>query len=197
MMRLSIALGFFMSALALCVAGAECPNGSPQQGGPIPAVQSKSEHSIIPPTTVISAGNPKIAFLYPTQVELVEPPPMPVHEDAMHDSVIVAVLTAYHVHPHLVPDRSHGVHAPRPKFTPDPEIPDELRRSGATGTVSVSCLVGVDGKPRSIRVSRSGGPELDASAVKTVRRWRFYPATKDGQPVEVQIEIDVNFHTYR
>jgi protein TonB len=37
---------------------------------------------------------------------------------------------------------------------------------------------------------------LDQKAVETVRDWRFAPATKDGKPVAVQVNIEVNFRLF-
>jgi hypothetical protein len=34
---------------------------------------------------------------------------------------------------------------------------------------------------------------LDEKAIEAVRRWRFKPSTKDGQPVAVMINVEVNF----
>jgi outer membrane biosynthesis protein TonB len=31
-------------------------------------------------------------------------------------------------------------------------------------------------------------------AVRAVEKWKFKPAKKDGQPVRVQMAVEVNFH---
>jgi TonB family protein len=56
--------------------------------------------------------------------------------------------------------------------------------------------VGPDGRPRDIKVSRQLGMGLDQKAIEAVRMWRFEPATKDGKPVAVQINVEVNFRLY-
>jgi len=57
-------------------------------------------------------------------------------------------------------------------------------------------VVGADGIPRDIRIAKPAGMGLDEQAVKAVQRWRFDPAKKDGNPVAVQINVEVNFRLY-
>jgi protein TonB len=89
-----------------------------------------------------------------------------------------------------------GVLAPRPIATPDPEYTDEARRAKYEGTCVLGMIVGPDGKPRDIRVQRGIGMGLDKKAIEAVQQWRFNPATKDGQPVAVQISVEVSFKLY-
>jgi len=89
-----------------------------------------------------------------------------------------------------------GVSAPHVLYDPDPEYSEEARRAKYQGTVVVWAVVGADGRTRELRVSRSLGMGLDAKAIEAVRQWRFAPAMKDGQPVAVQINIEVNFRLY-
>jgi outer membrane biosynthesis protein TonB len=35
---------------------------------------------------------------------------------------------------------------------------------------------------------------MDASAIASIKTWRFQPGTKNGKPVPVQAKIEVNFH---
>jgi TonB family protein len=37
---------------------------------------------------------------------------------------------------------------------------------------------------------------LDERALEAVKLWRFEPSRKDGQPVPVQINVEVNFRLY-
>jgi protein TonB len=43
-----------------------------------------------------------------------------------------------------------------------------------------------------VQVVRAGHPEVDAVILETLRRWRFQPATKDGEPVAVSWHMSVN-----
>ena len=89
-----------------------------------------------------------------------------------------------------------GVSSPRPVYAPDPEYSDEARKAKYQGTVVLHLIIGPDGRPRDIRIQRSLGLGLDEKAIETVRTWRFDPARKDGQPVAVAINVEVNFNLY-
>ncbi len=89
-----------------------------------------------------------------------------------------------------------GVSAPKAIYAPDPEYSEEARKVKHMGTVVLWLIVGPDGKPRDIRVARTLGLGLDEKAIEAVRTWRFDPAMKDGKPVAVQINVEVNFHLY-
>ena len=90
----------------------------------------------------------------------------------------------------------NGVSAPKALETPDPEYSEEARKAKYQGVVVLWLIVGPDGKPRDIRVSRPLGMGLDQKAIEAVQRWRFEPAQKDGHPVAVQINVEVNFRLY-
>jgi periplasmic protein TonB len=89
-----------------------------------------------------------------------------------------------------------GVSAPKAIYSPDPEYSEEARKVKHMGTVVLWLVVGPDGKPRDIRVLRTLGLGLDEKAIEAVKNWRFEPAMKDGKPVAVQINVEVNFHLY-
>lgn len=86
-----------------------------------------------------------------------------------------------------------AVNAPRAIVTPDPEYSEEARQAHYSATSVLWLIVGSDGVPRGVKVARRAGKGLDEKAVEAVRQWRFQPALKDGHPVAVQINIEVNF----
>ena len=86
--------------------------------------------------------------------------------------------------------------APRATFAPDPEYSDEARKAKYQGTVVLWLIVDPAGHPRDFRVQRSLGMGLDEKAIAAVRTWQFAPAMKDGHPVAVQINVEVNFRLY-
>ena len=61
------------------------------------------------------------------------------------------------------------------------------------GTVTVSLVVGEDGVPRNIKVSKSLGLGLDEKAIEAVGLWRFTPGEKEGKPVAFKGTVEVNF----
>ena len=89
-----------------------------------------------------------------------------------------------------------GVSAPRVLFQPDPEYSEEARKAKYQGTVVLYAEIGTDGRTHNIRVQRSLGLGLDEKAIEAVRTWKFEPGRKDGQPVTVGINIEVNFRLY-
>ena len=89
-----------------------------------------------------------------------------------------------------------GVSAPRAIYAPDPEFSEEARKAKHQGTVLLWVVISPDGRVRDMKVVRSLGMGLDQKALETVRTWRFEPAKKDGHPVAVQVNIEVNFRLY-
>jgi periplasmic protein TonB len=89
-----------------------------------------------------------------------------------------------------------AVTPPRPIYDPEPEYSDEARLAKFQGDVLLWVVVGPDGLAKDIRVQRSLGMGLDEKAVAAVKNWRFQPALKDGQPVTVQVSIEVNFRLF-
>lgn len=90
-----------------------------------------------------------------------------------------------------------GVTAPVPIFQPDPEYSEEARKAKYQGVVVLTITVGTDGRPRDVRVARSLGLGLDEKAIESVKTWKFEPGrNKDGIPVAVQVNVEVDFHLY-
>ena len=79
--------------------------------------------------------------------------------------------------------------------TPPPEYPLALACDGIGGTVELELTVGPDGSVTGASTRESSGQAaLDAAALEAVRAWRFRPATRNGQPVEVQIAVPMTFN---
>lgn len=62
-----------------------------------------------------------------------------------------------------------------------------------SGVVIVRVTVGKDGKPHDLRFI-SGPAVFQDAAFEAVKQWIFTPATLNGQPIEQDTEIKVNFH---
>jgi TonB family protein len=86
-----------------------------------------------------------------------------------------------------------GVSAPKAIYAPYPEYSEEAAEVRQMGTVESWLVVGPDGKALDIRVHRTLGMDLDEKAIEAVKNLRFEPGMKDGKPVAVQINVDVNF----
>ena len=89
-----------------------------------------------------------------------------------------------------------GVTAPRIIYAPDPEFSEEARKAKFQGTVVLWVIVGTDGRTHDTRVYRSLGMGLDERAIEAIRQWRFEPGRKDGIPVAVQVNVEINFRLY-
>ena len=89
-----------------------------------------------------------------------------------------------------------GVTVPEAIYSPEPSFSEEARKAQAQGVVMLLLVVGKDGHPYNIRLGQSLGMGLDEKAIEAVSRWRFRPATLNGQPVATQIAVQVDFHLY-
>ena len=75
-----------------------------------------------------------------------------------------------------------------------PRYPLESRRKREQGTVWLTVLLGLDGRVQDVSVARSSGfARLDKAALDAVRRWRWSPTLRDGQPVMVRGTVDIPF----
>jgi len=78
--------------------------------------------------------------------------------------------------------------------SPPPQYPPRALQRGESGTVVVRVDVDAAGNPAGVTViERSGSRDLDRAALQAVRRWRFTPAMRQGQPVPASIEIPFDF----
>jgi TonB family protein len=73
-----------------------------------------------------------------------------------------------------------------------PLYPAQARRDRIQGTVIVQAVIGKDGTVQNVHVLK-GNAMLIQAAVDAVKQWRFKPYSLNGEPVEAQTEINVNF----
>jgi TonB family protein len=74
-----------------------------------------------------------------------------------------------------------------------PDYTEDARRRGVEGDVVMEIVVRRDGSVGDVRVLQGLGHGLDERAVAAVRRWRFSPATRRGAPVDVMVEVAMEF----
>jgi len=89
-----------------------------------------------------------------------------------------------------------GVTAPVLTYAPDPEYTNRARKAHYQGICVVGLIVGSDGRPKDVHVVRALGMGLDQNAVRAVKQYRFKPASFEGKPVPVELNIQVNFRVY-
>ncbi len=87
----------------------------------------------------------------------------------------------------------NGVSAPVLLSKKEPAYTEVARVAKYQGTAVLYVEVGADGVPHNLRVVRSLGLGLDEEAIDAVSQWKFKPAMKDGVPVTVAAQIEVNF----
>jgi len=86
-----------------------------------------------------------------------------------------------------------GVTAPVLLAKIEPEYSEEARKAKYQGTVLLYVQVDPSGRAINMRVLHSLGLGLDEKAMEAVKRWKFKPGMKDGKPVTVEAQIEVNF----
>lgn len=75
-----------------------------------------------------------------------------------------------------------------------PVYPQAAKDAGVSGTVILHAVISKDGMPLSLRVMNSEiDPDLARSAVEAVSKWRYTPTLLNGEPIEVDTTIDVNY----
>ncbi len=73
-----------------------------------------------------------------------------------------------------------------------PQYPPDAGRARIEGTVVLMAVIGKDGNVEDVRVE-SGLPMLAQAAVDAVKQWRYRPYMLNGEPVEVDSRITINF----
>ena len=89
----------------------------------------------------------------------------------------------------------NGVNLPQPLKEVKPQYTAQAMRAKVQGTVLLECVVLPDGSVGSVEIVRSLDSTfgLDQEAIKAVKKWRFRPGTRLGQPVSVIVEIELTF----
>ena len=88
---------------------------------------------------------------------------------------------------------SSGMTTPVLASQQEPEYTLAAQLAKLEGTVSFSVIIDRKGEPQHIRLRRGCGYGLDEKAAEAVNRWRFRPAIKQGEPVPMAAQTEVNF----
>jgi TonB family protein len=79
---------------------------------------------------------------------------------------------------------------------PEPQYTEEARKNQVTGTVILRAVFSSSGQVTNIS-ARAGLPYgLTERAIAAARQIKFTPATKDGHPVSMYIQLEYNFNLY-
>jgi TonB family protein len=77
-----------------------------------------------------------------------------------------------------------------------PEYPGRARHDGVEGAVLLQTVVDEEGIPGEMCAAYVTNPEygFDKQAGKAVKKWRYTPALKEGEPISFCLEVIVTFH---
>jgi protein TonB len=147
------------------------------------------------------------------------PAPLPAGEAAGNASGLEepsdeATSAAPAPEPHIIPapaapgaptGATPGASAPAADFTapvpiraPAPSYPPAAYRNGDSGTVLLRVHVDPRGIPYAVDlVQSSRSRALDRAASEAVKRWRFQPAQRNGQPVAGEVQVPITFNADR
>ena len=135
---------------------------------------------------LVSKFNQEVVEADPKETASVEPPPP--------EPVIVKALILFPPEPGLTPIYDVPpivIHKVQPQYS------EVARRAGVEGVVLLYAEVDTSGRAVNVRVIRSLGYGLDERAIEAVTKWRFKPALKDGEPVQVGSTFEVAFKLLR
>jgi periplasmic protein TonB len=183
---------------------------------PPPVEQPKPDPPRPPPVKVARAEKPPPAATPPPETSAPEPPkPAPplVIGISMSSTTTAGAFaapvgnTSYGKIADKAQDASqvHSYRAPRyvPVYQVDREpqvsnevkipYPDEARRAAIEGQVVMSVRIGPSGDVLSVKVLSGPGYGLNEAAATAIRRFKWMPATKNGEPVETEIKYTYTF----
>jgi len=86
-----------------------------------------------------------------------------------------------------------GITPPSIQREVKPDYTEEGRRRNIEGDVVLEIVVRSDGTVGSVKLLSGLGAGLDQRAIDAVRQWRFNPAHRYGTPVDVIVEVAVEF----
>jgi TonB family protein len=86
-----------------------------------------------------------------------------------------------------------GIEPPRLLREVKPDYTEEARRKQLEGEVVMEIVVRRDGSVGDLRIIRGLGGGLNERATQAVRQWRFAPARRLSAPVDVIVEVSVEF----
>ncbi len=97
---------------------------------------------------------------------------------------------------------------PRLTYQVEPKYTKDARKLKFSGTVVIGLIIDVQGNPTKVHVVRSmdsanldsqghaAAISLDQAALDAVSKYRFVPARKNGTPIPVELNVEVNFQPF-
>lgn len=79
----------------------------------------------------------------------------------------------------------------------DPAYPSDLIDREVEGVVVLHAVIGADGRVSDISVLDGFNDQLDENAKKALSQWKFRPATRNGEPVDLEAVVQIPFKVRR
>jgi protein TonB len=152
----------------------------------VPSVSSPEVVPLPQNTPSIPPAEQNVTAVATTKQQESNPPAAPAPENitaAPPSPRIVAGLT-------LKPsDRFNPSHL---SYRVQPAYPPEAQKQQIEGVVKIHQVIGTDGRVRNVSIL-SGPPLLVTAALEAARYWRYLPALLNGQPVETEQDVEIEF----
>jgi len=169
----------------------------PKESEPPTATASKpAQTTKAPEPMVVSSEAPKPVQPKPAAEEAVAPPPLNALDTGSNSSALPGIVTSA---PVAVPQRppqalrvSQGVAQGLIVKRVQPTYPPHALQTRLDGPVQLQAVIDKAGNISNVKVL-SGDDILARAAVDAVRQWKYKPYFLNGEPVEVQTQITINF----
>jgi len=145
------------------------------------AIEAAATKAAAPVASIATLGNPNHAMIR----EMVQTKMM----DNFADAALMKGGTLEYALMGSVPAESSA-----PKVTRAVEVSlsaEELAEQPAVTNVIVHAIVDVNGIPRNVAVTKSGGFAVDRKVVEAVNQYRFQPATVDNKATWASVSISI------
>ncbi len=82
---------------------------------------------------------------------------------------------------------------PRAVYQPAPTYPAELQGKGVEGTVYVIFIIDKNGRVTDAKVQKSTHQAFERPALAAVKKWKFDPGKRGGEPVQFRMRVPITF----
>jgi general secretion pathway protein A len=168
----------------------------------LPSIAVAKSPDILPAVTLAQPAaeqKPKLPNQPLNQEATAEPPPVNTANaanDAMPLTTAIGEVLSYtpsaSAAPDTTPVKVSEIVPGKLTRRAQPIYPDEAKKLGIEGMVYLNAVIGKDGNVKQVRATE-GDTRLASAAQAAVRKWKYTPYMLNGEPVEVDTEIRVNF----
>jgi TonB family protein len=131
-----------------------------------------------------SPAQPQASAPAALHAKLIKPNEFPAETAAASTTTSPIRISTGVVAPKLI--RTVGVEAAPGYYSPEGFIYDKK--------VVVAMTVDTTGKPSDLKIVKSVSPAMDKNVLEAVSQYRFKPATLDGAPTPIQLNLEVTLH---